>query len=68
MVLDFSSIVAEDNTISTIQSTIEDGKLGKLQVNASFIFGIPHVKQTTTGAPNCTTSKSDGLFLVVTAW
>lgn len=68
MVLNFSSIVIEDDTISRIQSIIIDGKLGNLRVTVLFIFGISLVEQTTTGALNTPTPKSHGLFLVVTAW
>ncbi|XP_015780259.1 PREDICTED: uncharacterized protein LOC107358147, partial [Acropora digitifera] len=60
MVLKFSTIVTEDDTISTIQSSINDGKLGSLRVNVSFLFEIPPDEQTTTGTPNIPTSKSHG--------
>ena len=65
MVLKFSAEVAEDDTISIIQNSIVDGKLGKVNVNTSYIIGIPPVPQTTT-APTSTTPKADGLFLVAT--
>ena len=68
MVINFRSIVTEDHTISTIRSSINDGELGNLRVNVSFLFEIPPVEQTTTGTPKIPTSKSHGLFLVVTAW
>ena len=68
VVLNFNTIVTEDDTISTIQSSINDGKLGNLRVNVSFLLEISPVEQTTTGTPNIPTSKSHGLFLVVTAW
>lgn len=68
MVINFSTIVTEDHTFSTIRSSINDGKLGNLRVNVSFLFEITPVELTTTGTPNIPTSKSYGLFLVVTAW
>ena len=66
VVLKFGFKVAEDDTISIIQSAIVDGKLGELSENVSHIIGIPPVEQSTTAAPTSTTLKSDGLFLVVT--
>ena len=63
--LKFGVRVAEDDTISIIQSAVVDGKLGELCENVSYIIGIPSVKQSTTAAPTSTTSKSDGLFLLV---
>ena len=66
LVLKFGVKVAEDDTISIIQSAIVDRKLGELSGNVSYIIGIPPVEQSTTAAPTSTTSKSDGLFLVVT--
>ena len=66
VVLKFGTKVAEDDTISFLQSSIVDGKLGELSVNVSYIHGIPPVGQSTTAAPTRTTLKSDGLFLVVT--
>ena len=67
MVLKFQTEVAEDDTISSIQNAIVDGKLGKLSVNVSNkIIGIAPVEQTTTAPPAGTTPKSEGLSLVVT--
>lgn len=66
MVLKFGFRVAEDDTVSMIQSVIVDGKLGGLRENVSYIIGIPPVNQSTTMAPISITTKSDGLFLVVT--
>lgn len=63
VVLKFSIEVAEDETISTIQTAIFDGKLRNLSVNVLPFTGIPPVKQTSTAAPTSTTPKSDGLFL-----
>ena len=60
MALRFSTEVAEDEAISTIQSAVVDGKLGELSVNVSYIIGIPPVEQTTITAPTNTTPKSDG--------
>ena len=66
VVLNFSTEVAEDDTISLIQNAIVDGKLGELSVNVSYIIGIPPVKQSITTVPTRTTPKSDGLcqFLI----
>ena len=66
MVLKFGFRVAEDDTVSIIQSVVVDGKLGELRENVSYIIGIPPLKQSTTMAPTSITTKSDGLFLVVT--
>ena len=66
MVLKFGFRVAEDDTVSIIQSVIVDGKLGELRENVSYIIGIPPVKQNTTMAPTSIFTKSDGLFLVFT--
>ena len=63
MVLKFSTEVAQDETISTIQTAIVDGKLGNLRANVSSIIGIPPAEQSLTAALTSTTSKSDGLFL-----
>ena len=57
VVLKFGIKVAEDDTISFIQSAGRNGKLGELSVNVSYIIGI--------AAPTSTTPKSGGLFLVV---
>ena len=57
MVLKFRTEVAEDETISTIQTAIVDGKLGNLAANVTSIIGIPRVEQTSTAAP------PDGLSL-----
>ena len=65
IVLKFSTEVTEDDTISIIQNATLNGKLGELNINTSYIIGIPPVPQTTT-APTSTTPKSDGLFVVVT--
>ena len=65
VVLNFSVKVAEDDTISIIQSAIVDGKLGELSVNVSYITGIPPVERRLTAAPTRTTPKSDGLSLDV---
>lgn len=63
MVLKFSIKVAEDDTISTIQSAIRDGKLGKLSVNVSYITGsLPVVPSKSSMTPTATPPKSDGLF------
>ncbi|XP_074634711.1 uncharacterized protein LOC141893222 isoform X2 [Acropora palmata] len=59
VVLKFGTKVAEDDTISFLQSSIVDGKLGELSVNVSYIHGIPPVGQSTTAAPTRTTLKSD---------
>ena len=64
-VLMFSTEVAEDDTISSIQNAIVDGKLGELSVNVSYIIGIPPVEQTTTAAPTSSTPKSDVLFQIL---
>ena len=64
--LKFTTEVAEDDTISIIQSAIVDGKLGELSVNVSYIIGIPRFPRTTITTPTSTTPKSDGLFLVFT--
>ena len=68
VVLKFSLEVAEDETISTIQTAIFGGKLRNLSVNASYITGIPPVEQTSTAAPTSTTPKSNGLFLSDCYW
>ena len=65
VVLKFGIKVAEDDTISIIQSAIEDGKLGELRVNLSYIIGIPAVGQTRITAPTSITPKSDGLFEIL---
>ncbi|XP_015777830.1 PREDICTED: uncharacterized protein LOC107355763 [Acropora digitifera] len=65
VVLRFSAEVAEDETISTIQTAIVDGKLGNLSVNVLPIIGIPPVEHTSTTPRTSTTPKSDGLFLIV---
>ena len=57
VVLKFGIKVAEDDTISFVQSAVRDGKLGELSVNVSYIIGI--------ATPTSTTPKSGGLFLVV---
>ena len=71
VVLKFSTEVAEDDTISMIKNSIVDGKLGGLNVNTSYIIGIPPILetrvstksvQTMTTMPTGTTPKSDGLF------
>ena len=71
VVLKFSIKVAEDYTISRIQNSILDGQLGGLNVNTSYIIGIPPILetrvstksvQTITTVPTRTTPKSDGLF------
>ena len=63
MVLKFSTEVAEDETISAIQTATVDGKLGNLTAKVSSIIGIPPAEQTSTAAPTSTTPKLDGLFL-----
>ena len=63
VVLKFSTELAEDETISTIQTAIVNGKLGDLTVNVSSITGIPPVEQTSAVTPTNTTPKSDGLFV-----
>ena len=63
VVLKFNTEVAEDETISSIQTAIVDGKLGNLSANVLSIIGIPPVEQTSTAAPTSTALKSDGLFL-----
>ena len=64
MVLKFGIKVAEDDTISIIQSAIVDGKLGEISVNISHVTGIPPVEQTTITATTSITAKSDGLFQI----
>ncbi|XP_067032058.1 fibroblast growth factor receptor 3-like isoform X2 [Acropora muricata] len=60
VVLKFSTKVAEDDTISFLQSAIVDGKLGELSMNVSPIIGIPPVEQSTFAAAAPSTSpKSD---------
>ena len=63
MVLKFSTEVVEDETISTIQTALVDGKLGNFSVNVSSNFGIPLVEQTSTAALTRVTPQSDGLFI-----
>ena len=63
VVFSFRTEVAEDETISTIQTAIVDGKLGDLTVNVSSVIGIPSFEQTSTAAPTSTTPESDGLFV-----
>ena len=63
VVLKFGFKVAEDETISIIQSAIVDGKLGELSVNISYVTGIPPAERSTTAAPSSSTAKPDGLFL-----
>ena len=65
VVFKFSTVVAEDETFSIIQNAIEDGKLGELSVNVSYITGIPYSPQTTFTAPTSITSKSYGLFQIL---
>ena len=66
VVLKFGTKVAEDDTISFLQSSIVDGKLGELSVNVSHIIGIPPIEQSTTAvASPSTTPKSDGLFQIL---
>ena len=65
MVFKFSTVVAEDETFSIIQNAIVDGKLGELSVNVSYIIGIPRFPRTTITAPTSITSKSDGLFQIL---
>ena len=65
MVLKFSIGVSDDATISKIQNATVNEKLGELNVNVSYIIGIPPVKQTTTAALTTTAPKLDGLFLVL---
>lgn len=60
VVLKFRTEVAEDETISTIQTATVDGKLGNLSLNASSIIGIPPVEQTSTAAPTSTLPNADG--------
>ena len=62
--LKFTSVVAEEDTISIIQNATKDGKLGELSLNVSHIVGISRFPRTTTTAPTSTTPKSDGLFLL----
>ena len=65
MVLKFSTEVAEDETISIIQSAIVDGKLGELSVNVSSVIGISApVEQTTTTTLTSIASKSDDVFQI----
>ena len=63
VVFKFSTVVAEDETFSIIQNAIVDGKLGELSVND--IIGIPRFPRTTITAPTSITSKSDGLFQIL---
>ncbi|XP_015764606.1 PREDICTED: fibroblast growth factor receptor 3-like isoform X3 [Acropora digitifera] len=59
--LKFTTEVAEDDTISIIQSAIVDGKLGEVSVNVSYIIGIPRFPRATytITTPTSTTPKSD---------
>lgn len=66
VVLMFGTEVAEDEMISLIKNAIMDGKLEGLSVNASSITGITPVEQTSTAATTSTTTKPEGLFVVVT--
>ena len=68
VVLRFSIEVLEHATISVIQNATVNEKLGELNVNVSYIIGIPPVKQTTTAALTTTTPNLDGLFLVFTVF
>ena len=65
MVFKFSTVFAEDETFSIIQNAIVDGKLGELSMNVSYIIGIPRFPRTTVTAPTSITSKSDGLFQIL---
>ena len=58
--LKFYIKVAEDETISIIQSAIVDGKLGELSVNVSYIIGI--------ATPTSSTPKSGGLIVSSCYW
>ncbi|XP_067031299.1 fibroblast growth factor receptor 3-like isoform X1 [Acropora muricata] len=63
VVLKFSIKVAEDDTISTIQSAIRDARLGKLIVNASYNIGsLPVVPSKSSMTPTTTPPKSDELI------
>ena len=64
VVLKFGIKVAEDDTISIIQSAIVDGKLGEISVNPLYVIGIPPVEQTTITATTSFTPKLDGLFQI----
>ena len=63
--LKFRTDVAEDDTISIIQNAAANGKLGELSVNVSYIIGIPRFPRTTITAPTSITSKSYGLFQIL---
>ena len=65
MVFKFSTVVAEDETFYIIQNAAANGKLGELSVNVSYIIGIPRFPQTTIIAPTSITSKSFGLFQIL---
>ena len=65
MVFKFSTVFAEDESFSIIQNAIVDGKLGELSMNVSYIIGIPRFPRTTITAPTSITSKSDGLFQIL---
>ncbi|XP_015751961.1 PREDICTED: fibroblast growth factor receptor homolog 1-like [Acropora digitifera] len=57
VVLNFSTEVAEHDSISLIQNAIVDGKLGELSV--SYIIGIPPSIHSSTTIPTRTTPKSE---------
>ena len=65
MVFKFSTVVAEDKIFSIIQNAAANGKLGKLSVTVSHDVGIPPDEQTKATAPTSITSKSDGLFQIL---
>ena len=65
MVFKFSTVVAEDETFSIIQNAAAIGKLGELNMTVSYDVGIPPDEQTKATAPTSITSKSDGLFQIL---
>ena len=67
MVLNFSTEVAEHDSISLIQNAIVDGKLGELSV--WYIIGAPSIPMTTPSTLARTTPKCGGLCqFLVNAW
>ena len=65
VVFKFSTVVAEDETFSIIQNAAANGKLGALSVTVSYDIGIPPDERTKATAPTSITSKSDGLFQIL---
>ena len=65
VVFKFSTDVAEDETLSIVQNAAANGKLGELSVTVSYYIGIAPDEQTKATAPTSITSKSDGLFQIL---